>query len=44
MFLLKTYVYKMTGETNDWLETFLNIYKIAQEIKVMLEMFCKHSS
>ena len=27
----------------DW-KLFLNIYKIAEEMKVMLEMFFKHSS
>ena len=37
-------VYKITQEGRfDW-KRFLNIYKIAIEMKVMLEMFFKHSS
>ena len=37
-------VYKITQEARfDW-KRFLNIYKIAKEIKVMLEIFFKHSS
>ena len=46
MFLLKTFisVYEIIQEaTFDW-KRFLNICKIAAEMKVMLEMFFKHSS
>ena len=44
--LLNVYkiVYKITQEDKfDW-KHFLNIYKIAKEMKVMLKMFFKHSS
>ena len=37
-------VYKITKQARfDW-KCFLNIYKIAEEMKVMLEMLFKHSS
>ena len=37
-------VYKITQEARfDW-KCLKNIYKIAEEIKVLLEMFFKHSS
>ena len=37
-------IYKITEEARfDW-KHFLNIYKIAKGMKVMLEMFFKHSS
>ena len=44
-FLLKTFItlFKLTQEARfDW-KRFVNIYKIAEEMKVMLEMFFKHS-
>ena len=46
MFLLKMFMkhYKKTQEARfDW-KHFLSIYKIAEEMKVMLEMFFKHLS
>ena len=37
-------IYKITQEARfDW-KHFKNIYKIAEEMKVLLEMFFKHSS
>ena len=37
-------IYKITQDSRfDW-KRFLYLYKIAEETKVMLEMFCKHLS
>ena len=36
-------IYKITQETRFDYKHFLNIYKIAEEMKVMLKMFFKHS-
>ena len=47
MFSLKTFIkhfYKITQEARFYWKCFFNIYKIAEETKVMLKMFCKYSS
>ena len=49
MFLLKSllninFFYKITQEARFHWKCFLNIYKITEEMKAMLEMFFKHSS